>query len=498
MLFGVCQGHNKLADGTYIHTSPVVKMELCEEGIDAHTYSGTHYKLQTQEVALEFLEETKHFLKLEEIDTSFLDDVAEQIETVQKQKEQEVDKLLEENDLYLEFVGTHMKYGYFKKDGELIALHCYCHVGMFDDSYLIRNMGVVDVRYFKKENGISFYHVSDGIHNIHFKYVGKVPFTIRGIGEALEFTQDDAEIKTIQPLNCNEGLFSPDCVNGKSFFSSSDDEDVDSMPTMEEWYNSLSDEERKELDDLVGKGDAFVIPIEETNMYKVVLYDVNTTAFVTSAINYYTDDIEDFQNRWFALEENENSHACFLRSKAGEYASNIYNITHEEYQKLQDNEKEQYDEYNMVQYSENCKCVFQQTVNFENLEAIVTNGFGCETKYYMKDIAITYKYICFNDKYVKIAKFKAKGVCSDSVCVSEGYVNPMLFGNRVIEISDTLELPYKSQDKSVYDEVTAELIAYKELEVFETFAEAQENWLISLVTDSELDILFQDFVGDAG
>jgi len=27
-------------------------------------------------------------------------------------------------------------------------------------------------------------------------------------------------------------------------------------------------------------------------MYKVVLYDVNTTAFVTSAINYYTDDID--------------------------------------------------------------------------------------------------------------------------------------------------------------------------------------------------------------
>ena len=133
ILFGVCQGHNKLADGTYIHTSPVVKMELCGEGIDAYTHSGTHYRLQLNEVALDFLEETKECLTLEKIDASVLDDVEKKIKSVQKQKEQEVDKLLEENDLYLEFVGTHMKYGYFKKDGGIIALHCYCHVGMFDD-----------------------------------------------------------------------------------------------------------------------------------------------------------------------------------------------------------------------------------------------------------------------------------------------------------------------------------------------------------------------------
>lgn len=152
----------------------------------------------------------------------------------------------------------------------------------------------------------------------------------------------------------------------------------------------------------------------------------------------------------------------------------------------------------MVQYNENCKCLFQQTMKFENLETIVTNGFGCETKYYMKDITITYKYICFNDKYVKMAKFKAKGVCSDSVVRSEGYVCPVLFGNRVIEISDTSDLPYKSQDKSVFDEVTAELIAYKELQVFDDFEDALDDWKLNLVNDMELDILFQDFVGDAG
>ena len=64
MLFGICQGHEKLVDGTYIHTSPVMKVELCEQGLDVHTYSGTHYRLQANEVAIEFLEETKNYLAL--------------------------------------------------------------------------------------------------------------------------------------------------------------------------------------------------------------------------------------------------------------------------------------------------------------------------------------------------------------------------------------------------------------------------------------------------
>lgn len=252
-LWGICQGHDRLADGTYIHTSQVMEFEPHEEYLDAHTHSGTHYRMYIGEVSLDFLEETKEYLESAQVDTTFLDDAVKKVEELQKQKAEEVDKLLEENDLYLEFVGMTMKYGYFKKDGILHKLECFCHVGTFQDSYLIRMPGVIDVRYFDKWWGIDFYHVSDGINNIHFKYVGDMSFTIAGIGEELHFTREDTEIKTIKPENCKEGLFSPDCVNGKcALFIPSDNENIEPMPTMQEWYDSLSEEEKKELDDLAG------------------------------------------------------------------------------------------------------------------------------------------------------------------------------------------------------------------------------------------------------
>lgn len=257
-LWGICQGHDKLADGTYIHTSQVVEFEPHEEYLDAHTYSGTHYRMQANEVFLDFLDETKEYLELANVNTSFLADAIEKVELLNKQKEADVEKILEENDLYLEFVGMYMKYGYFKKDGILHKLDCLCHVGMFQDSYLIRMPGVVDVRYFDKWCGIDFYHVSDGINNIHFKHVGEMPFGISGIGEGLHFTKEDTEIKTIKPENCKEGLFSPDCVNGKSMlFIPSDNEGIEPMPTMQEWYDSLSEEDKKEIDELLGDDEEY-------------------------------------------------------------------------------------------------------------------------------------------------------------------------------------------------------------------------------------------------
>lgn len=216
MLWGMCQGHEKLADGTYIHTSPVTKIELCDEGLDVFTHSGTHYRCKTEEISLDFLKETKMCLEKKEVNTAFLDNAAELVKKIEEEKFAEVKKLLKENDLYLEFLGVNLNHAYFKKNGVLIPLTVACHVGMFQDSYLIREPGVVDVRYFDQMFGVDFYHVSDHINNFHFKHVGEYPFSVSGIGDGLKFEKDDTEIKTIKPVNCKEGLISPDCVNGKS------------------------------------------------------------------------------------------------------------------------------------------------------------------------------------------------------------------------------------------------------------------------------------------
>lgn len=74
-MWGKCKGHERFADGTYIHTSQVMKIELCDEGLDVYTYCGTHYRCKTEDVCLGTLENTKQCLELEKIDVSFLDNI---------------------------------------------------------------------------------------------------------------------------------------------------------------------------------------------------------------------------------------------------------------------------------------------------------------------------------------------------------------------------------------------------------------------------------------
>lgn len=113
-----------------------------------------------------------------------------------------------------------VQYAFFKKDGVLIPLECQCHVGMFQDSYLIRQYGLVDVRYFDYPSGISFYHFSDGLKAIQMRRIGTESFSVDGLANELEIKPNDDSIRIIPASEfANEGLFSPDCVTGKSAFS---------------------------------------------------------------------------------------------------------------------------------------------------------------------------------------------------------------------------------------------------------------------------------------
>lgn len=264
-LWGICQGHNRLSDGTYIHTSTVEKFELCEDGLVAYTYSGNCYHCKTEDIRLDILGNIKVCLEVMNIDVSFLDDAEKLVEESKSKKIVEVEKLLEENDMYIEFLGINVKYAYFKKDGVLIPLKCDCHVGTFQDSYLIREPGVVDVRYFDRMFGVDFYHVSDGINNIHFKYVGDLPLSITGIGDGLKFEKDDTEVKTIKPEDCKEGLISPDCVNGKSMINPLDLNIEESEVTKYCW-SILSEKTMDEFKTRLENGEKLKVIIKHGNL----------------------------------------------------------------------------------------------------------------------------------------------------------------------------------------------------------------------------------------
>lgn len=74
-LWGMCQGHPKFSDGTYIYTSQVTKIEVCDDGLDFYTDSNIHYHCKTEDIMLDALENIKAYLEYDKIDTSFLDGI---------------------------------------------------------------------------------------------------------------------------------------------------------------------------------------------------------------------------------------------------------------------------------------------------------------------------------------------------------------------------------------------------------------------------------------
>lgn len=219
-------------------------------------------------------------------------------------------------------------------------------------------------------------------------------------------------------------------------------------------------------------------------MYKIVVRDYNSPAFVTSCVSYYADDIEEFQRRWFALEIFEARKERFLKSKSGVYESDVPFIDED-------------GSFDMVQTASDYECLFEKTVELKNQEVIVRNGFDWETLFCIDNLKIFYRYIRFKGAILKIGRFEIKGVCEKDASGEGGFVRVDVWGNRVIEMSETSHLPYRSADKSTYSEVIANSIAYKELNEFDSEFGAGFDWGRNVVDKEDLNCMFSDFLGDA-
>ncbi len=226
MLWGVCLGHDKLPDGLFIHTSRLMGVKTENNTLHVYTHSGTHYICNLEDINLEELENSKVELQKFKIDMSFFDNVETIVKIANEKYEAELMKKLKNNDFFIELIGYTSRKTYFKKDGELIYLPTGYHCGMFQDSYLFRKFDVVDVRYMDHTDAIQFYHVSDGVERVCIKCNSTNTFTITGVGKEIQIEPEDMEIKYLTTENCLEGLFSPDCVNGKSALSRRIDNDV--------------------------------------------------------------------------------------------------------------------------------------------------------------------------------------------------------------------------------------------------------------------------------
>ena len=224
-LRGIVIGHSKLADGMDITTSYVETVVRQNDSLIAKTKSGTVYNLELAEIGMdkEVVYDTIAVLK----SFGFNENIIIEAQILKERKSveylQNADKVLDNGELLLCMAGTNAIRAYFKFCNKVEQCQIRRHVGMYQDSILIGLMGKVDFRYFPKTNSCEVYHWSDGLKSVKIANTGAEQTIFEGRGTMLVIKK--GEMKALEKkIFANEGLFSPDCVNGKSILGGQIDE----------------------------------------------------------------------------------------------------------------------------------------------------------------------------------------------------------------------------------------------------------------------------------
>lgn len=222
IIWGRVNNHPKLENGALIHTSPIKEAVLNEKEkcLNFLTNSGSNYTVSFDEIdeKPESVEKTKISLQNLNLSISFLEEAVWLSQQKEKAFQKELSEELLNGDLYLEVGESCIIKAYFKYNDELFRLNGRCHSGMFKDSYLYTKGGIVDFRHYEFGwRSFNTYHISDTVERLAVNNISGVVMLIDGkeypVGKTISYiTQDNHE----------EGLISPDAVNGKSMFADFD------------------------------------------------------------------------------------------------------------------------------------------------------------------------------------------------------------------------------------------------------------------------------------
>lgn len=218
--WGIVEGHDRLYDGLFVHTSELQSIDLDEENkcLILLTYSQNRYYLYFKDICLDRIEETKEVLGVFHIPDSSLSECDALKKKDTEQLIEKADSVLGFNELLLSVL---LKRAFYKdEEGVVNELGVDTHVGTFQDSVLVLDYEnhKVDFRYFPRgfsEDVIEPYHWSDGLNAVvienntrnKIKFIGTSKHIYCPSGELTKISSD---------VYSGEGLFSPDTVNGKS------------------------------------------------------------------------------------------------------------------------------------------------------------------------------------------------------------------------------------------------------------------------------------------
>lgn len=194
-----------------------VEVDEANKAFIFHTMSGSDYRCLFEDIRISarFAEFSKDNLERMNVSRAVVD---EAIKLAHEKESSIVTKLESEllsGDLYLELgaggiISVHFKY----LDG-VHRVSSRIHSGMFVDSYLYCISGVVDFRHYAFCGGtVSTYHMSDSIKRLVVSNIGSRPVTIDK-----KVYESGTTITCVTEENRQEGLFSPDAFNGKSWMT---------------------------------------------------------------------------------------------------------------------------------------------------------------------------------------------------------------------------------------------------------------------------------------
>ena len=135
--------------------------------------------------------------------------------------------------------------------------------------------------------------------------------------------------------------------------------------------------------------------LHEEDWYMVTLYDMRCHPTADWTINFFTEDIEDFQSRWFKLETDEGRKERFLRSKSGTFEMDYYGVKDAELDIVQQDRATIYNE---------------KVFTLSNTYFWIENAVGFRSYLHADDVELRFKWIRFKNKFARVAKVKVEGL----------------------------------------------------------------------------------------
>lgn len=171
---GIVSGHQKLMEGTDVHTSPIFHVARAANNLQMETASGSVYHLQMKEWSPRTGKAESLDAGLLGLPADFWAQCAQVREAASETERADLQPFMKPGTLFMRTVGTHILSACWAgMDSRIWDAAVSIHLGMFQDSYLITGSHEgfsacdnVDFRLFPMRNRLEPYHISQGIKSL--------------------------------------------------------------------------------------------------------------------------------------------------------------------------------------------------------------------------------------------------------------------------------------------------------------------------------------------